>query len=189
MFVPNKEDNDAQTTPSVESVVQELAQQVDVNNITKFNVVRTNLFSSAKRALNRKKFDPCHKVSVKFMDDVGSSEGAVDLGGPKREFFTLLLHSLFFESPLFYGTQHSRYLSLNQKSFEEDDYRLMGGIIALSLVHGGPVPHCLSDLLFQAIVDGVQGVSPTARDLEGIYDTTKDVILSLNEVSPEDRKK
>jgi hypothetical protein len=28
------------------------------------------------------------------MDDVGSSEGAVELGAPKREFLTLLLHSL-----------------------------------------------------------------------------------------------
>ena len=63
--------------------VTEISQQVDLSNITKFNVVRANLFDSAKRALNRKRFDPCHKVSVKFMDDVGSSEGAVDLArGP-----------------------------------------------------------------------------------------------------------
>ncbi|CAB3981435.1 Hypothetical predicted protein [Paramuricea clavata] len=61
--------DDAQT-PTIEAVVTELAQQVDFSNITKFNVVRTHLFDSAKRALNRKKFDPCHKVSVKFMDDV-----------------------------------------------------------------------------------------------------------------------
>ena len=90
-------EDDAQT-PIIEAVVTELAQQVDLSNIAKFNVVRANLFDSAKRALNRKRFDPCHKVSVKFMDDVGSSEGTVDLGGPKREFFTLLLHSLLYES-------------------------------------------------------------------------------------------
>ena len=165
-------------------MVTELVQQVDVRSITKFNVVCTNMFSNAKRALNRKKFDPCHKVSVKFMDDVGYSEGAVDLGGPKREFFTLLLNSLLYESPLFFGHEHARYISLNQKSFEEDDYRLTGMLIALSLVHGGPVPHCLSDLLFQALVGGIQRVSPTVADMENIHDVTKDVIISLYDVAP-----
>ena len=170
-------------TPTIEAVVTELAQQVNLCSITKFNVIRTNLFESAKRALNRKNFDPCYKISVKFMDDVGSSEGAVDLGGPKREFFTLLLHSLLYESPLFFGNEHSKYISLNQKSFEEEDYRLTGMLIALSLVHGGPVPHCLSNLLFEALVD--QGVKPTVADVENIHDATKDVILSLNDVTPE----
>jgi hypothetical protein len=82
---------------------------------TKFNVVCTHLFDSAKWALNRKKFHPCHNISVKFMDDIGSSKGAVDLGGPKREFFTLLLHSLLYESPLLFGHENSIYISLNQK--------------------------------------------------------------------------
>ena len=58
-------------------------------------------------------------------------------------------------------------------------------LIALSLVHGGPVPHCLSNLLFQALVGGVQGVKPTVADMENIHDATKDVILSLNDVTPE----
>lgn len=34
-------------------------------------------------------FSPTNKVSVKFTDDAGVSEGAVDLGGPMREFFNL----------------------------------------------------------------------------------------------------
>ena len=33
-------------------------------------------------------------MSVKFTDDNGISEGAVDLGGPMREFFTLILDHL-----------------------------------------------------------------------------------------------
>ena len=103
------------------------------------------------------------------MDDVSSSEGAVDLGGSKREFFTLLLHSLLYESPLFFG----HYIILT------------GILIALSLVHGGPVPHCLSNLLFQSIVGGAQEVKPTVADIENIHDATKDVILSLRDITPE----
>ena len=136
--------------------------------------------------INRKRFDPCHKVSVKFMDDVGLSQVAVDLGGSKREFFTLLLHSLLYESQLFFGHEHLRYISLNQKSFEEEDYRLTGMLITLSLVHGGPVPHCLLNLLFQSIVGGAQEVKPTIADIENKHDATKYVILSLRDITPED---
>ena len=114
-----------------------------------------------------------------------ASEGAVDLGGPKREFSTLLLHNLLFESPLFFGHPHSRFLSLSQKSLEEEEYKLAGQIIALSIIHGGPAPHCLSSLVFQALVNGPHGVNPTIGHMEGIHDTTKDVILSLNDVQPE----
>ena len=83
MFVPNQGDGEDQTIPTAEDVLTELAQQVDISNITKFNVIGTKIFDSAKRALNRKKFNPCHKISFKFTDDVGSSEGSVDLGGTK----------------------------------------------------------------------------------------------------------
>ena len=181
----NQEGDHSQTCPTIEDVLTELSEQVDHSNITKFNVIRNNIFESAKRALNRKRFNPCHKTSVKFTDDVGSSEGAVDLGGPKREFFTLLLHNLLFESPLFFGHPHSRFLSLSQKSLDEEEYKLAGQIIALSIVHGGPAPHCLSSLVFQALVNGPHGVNPIVADMEGIHDTTKDVILSLNDVQPE----
>ena len=96
----------------------------------------------------------------------------------------MLLHSLLYESPLFFGHEHSRYISLNQKSFEED-YRLTGMLIALSLVHGGPIPHCLSNLLFRSIVDRAQEVKTTVADIENIHDATKDVILSLKDITPE----
>ena len=39
----------------------------------------------------RKKFVPKAVISVKCADDDGSSEGAVDAGGPRREFLRLLI--------------------------------------------------------------------------------------------------
>ena len=58
-------------------------------------------------------------------------------------------------------------------------------LIALSLVHGGPVPHCLLNLFFQSIVDGAQEVKPTVADIENIHYATKDVILSLKDITLE----
>ena len=57
----------------------------------KFNIARNFLWEGAKRAVSRKVFSPGNKVSVKFTDDSGIGEGAIDWGGPMREFFTLIL--------------------------------------------------------------------------------------------------
>ncbi|XP_069109662.1 uncharacterized protein [Argopecten irradians] len=55
----------------------------DGNKITKFNINRHDVMDGARRAINRKSFCPWRKMSVKFTDDIGSPEGAVDEGGPK----------------------------------------------------------------------------------------------------------
>ena len=41
-------------------------------------------------------------MNVKFSDDLGWNEEAVDLGGPRREFLRLLMEALAM-SPLFEG--------------------------------------------------------------------------------------
>ena len=146
----------------METVLTELAQQVDASNITKFNVICTNLFESANQPLNRKKFDPCYKIFVKFMDDVGSFE--VDLGGGgvvlNVNFLRCFCTVCFMSLPSFLGTNTPDiYISLSQKSFQGEDYRLIVELVALSLVHGGPVLRCLSGILFQSLVSGVvQGI-------------------------------
>jgi len=38
-------------------------------------------------------------MSVKFTDDIGVSEGAVDEGGPRREFLQLLMDFMASDSP------------------------------------------------------------------------------------------
>ena len=51
---------------------------------------------------------------VKFADDIGQSEGAVDLGGPTREFLRLAIQELF-ESFMFSGEIGRRVLVPNSK--------------------------------------------------------------------------
>lgn len=94
--------DDAQNQPSlaiaeekdIEKIVTDLAKEIDETRISKFNISRTFLWEGTRRALSRKSFSSANKVSVKFTDDNGISEGAVDLGGPMREFFTLILDHL-----------------------------------------------------------------------------------------------
>ncbi|XP_073730949.1 uncharacterized protein [Misgurnus anguillicaudatus] len=69
----------------------------------RINVVRTDIVESAFRAFKRKQFNPKMRLDVVFVDTCGLGEGAVDNGGPTREFLTLvlrdLLNSHFFVGP------------------------------------------------------------------------------------------
>jgi len=51
-------------------------------------------------------------MSVKFMDDVGTSEGTVDEGVPRRELLQLLMDYLANDSPLFAGTSKAKHINV-----------------------------------------------------------------------------
>jgi hypothetical protein len=82
----------------------ELGSQVDgTGQPNLVNVARSRLLDAACRAFGRLRFNPTHPLSIKFMDDIGQAEGAIDDGGPTQEFFILLLHKFqdhgMFEGP------------------------------------------------------------------------------------------
>ena len=71
-----------QTLPLSE-ILTGIRRQIDKEaEPKKVNVVRGRLLEGATRALKRKRFDAHHPLSVKFMDDIGVAEGAVDEGDP-----------------------------------------------------------------------------------------------------------
>ena len=72
--------------PTAEEILRNLATIINFDEISKFNISRSNVWESALRGFNRKSFSPTKKISVKFMDDIGQPEGAIDAGGPRREF-------------------------------------------------------------------------------------------------------
>ena len=102
------------------------------------------------------------------MDDIGQSKGAVDMGGPAREFFTIITE-WFLCSQLFFGEPSSKFLSLNATSLQERECFMAGQIFAMSLVHGGPGINCLSDTCYDAIVKDSGTINLTAK-LEEIAD-------------------
>ena len=67
------------------------------------NVNRRRLLEGATRAITRKSFQEDGRLNVKFSDDIGRSEGAIDAGGPTREFLRLAVaaavNSSIFEGP------------------------------------------------------------------------------------------
>ena len=147
-------------------ILSDLAKEINDSYISKFNISRNFLWEGTRRALSRKSFSPANKVSVKFIDDSGVSEGAVDLGGPMREFFTLSLQYIH-NSLLFCGLENHKFLSFQSRCLEDDDYFVAGTITAMSVVHGGPAPQFLSPSMFDALVNDMSKVVVSVQD---VYD-------------------
>ncbi len=67
---------------NISDILEQLASaNIDNENISKFNICRSNICDGVFRGMARKSFSPNKKLSVKFTDDLGLSEGAVDMGG------------------------------------------------------------------------------------------------------------
>ncbi|XP_052407890.1 uncharacterized protein DKFZp434B061-like [Carassius gibelio] len=107
------------------------------------NVVRGDIIESAFRAFRRKQFSPNCKLDVVFVDTCGQGEGAVDNGGPTREFLTLLMKELL-SSRYFVGPAWRKNLGLDSVGLNRGIYRVIGKAISVCLVHGGVGPHVFS---------------------------------------------
>ena len=146
--------NDDEVIMDISDILQQLASaNIENEKISKFNICRSNICDGIFREMTRKSFSPNKKLSVKFTDDVGLSEGAVDIGGPMREFFTLS-HEAILSSKLFCRQEHSWLLSYDAKALKHDEYVMAGQLISMALVHAGVAPRCFSPVLFDSLIKG-----------------------------------
>ncbi|KAK5881842.1 hypothetical protein CesoFtcFv8_020487 [Champsocephalus esox] len=103
---------------------------------------------------------PAHPIYIE-----GVGEGAVDEGGPTREFCTLLMRQiqayLIFEGP-----EERRTLALDSVALQKGHYKIIGQMIVVCLLQGLVSPHFLSDRLFQQVC----GLPPTPASLYLVYD-------------------
>ncbi len=123
-----------------------------------------------------------NKVSVKFCDDLGTAEGAVDQGGPKREFFTLVLDAIM-NSQIFCGSENSKFLSCSASCQSNDYYFFAGEVIAMSLVHGGPGFRCMAPV---GVWHHIVVMVPYTIKILFVYDSivygTRSVSVDINDV-------
>ncbi|XP_059409391.1 G2/M phase-specific E3 ubiquitin-protein ligase-like [Carassius carassius] len=145
-------------------ILQDLAKKINHQKKCKFNINRYTVLDGAIRGFKRGTYDPCHTISVRFSDDMGIPEEAVDLGGPRREFLRLLIEALL-QSSMFEGDEDKMNLALDSTAMREDRYFIAGRAIAVSLVHGGPPPGFLSPTLFSSLVDGPELAKPGLEDI------------------------
>ncbi|MEQ2253236.1 hypothetical protein ILYODFUR_030084 [Ilyodon furcidens] len=69
---------------SAKEVLLELASQIDSSQRCRFNINRSSVLDRALRGFRRLSYNPTYQMCIKFSDDLGLHEEAVDLGGPRR---------------------------------------------------------------------------------------------------------
>ena len=152
---------------NLKEILEQKSESISNSQISKFNICRNSIWEGTKRAMLRKSFSPENRMSVKFTDDIGVSEGVVDQGGPMREFVTLVLEYIT-NSELFTGPNEKKMLSCNGRCLEESEYFLAGQFFAISLVHCGIGPRCLSPILFECLIGCPDKVSVSVFDVDDI---------------------
>ncbi|XP_049895693.1 G2/M phase-specific E3 ubiquitin-protein ligase [Epinephelus moara] len=159
-------------------IVSELSTKITKTSYSRFNINRANVWDGAIRGFKRSSFDPSHEILVKFTDDEGQAEDGLDTGGPKREFLTLLMYYLRTRR-IFDGPEDRKFLTFDSAAARDDEYFHAGRMIATSIVHGGPGPRFLSEMLYQHLT------GRTNTDIEAkIEDINDDTMrASLLEIS------
>ena len=94
-------------------ILRQLQGKINTEQLSFINVRRSAIWVDTCRQLLRKRFSPNNRISIKFTDNKGNSEGAVDVGGPKREFLRLVVKAASEDSGIFTGQPGCRSLYPN----------------------------------------------------------------------------
>ena len=125
---------ETRTTKEIMTTLRHENLSPDFKDQVTITIQRKNIMSSTIRAVSRPSFTFFRRLLVNF-----SGEDAVDGGGPKREFFRLLMRSVK-EIGL-----ERHWFSHDISLLKDNKYALAGKLIAWSMLQGGPGPRCLSD--------------------------------------------
>ena len=139
------------TDPTViKYVVQEHQRRVitsqDNEDVQRIHVRRASVFSDALRQFSKPTFDVSKLLQVWFI-----GEEAVDEGGPRREFFNLLMHDIF-KSELFAGFPDHVVPLHNVEAVAKNVYFVIGKMIVTCIVQGGEIPICFASAVADYLV-------------------------------------
>ncbi|XP_026072619.1 G2/M phase-specific E3 ubiquitin-protein ligase-like [Carassius auratus] len=137
----------------LQTILKKMVSKVDGRfcpTSNQINVCRDNVLLCSLRAFKRRFFNPEAKLDVVFVDEDDNGEGAVDEGGPTREYLRLLMRAVH-QSNIFEGHEKDRQLSLDTQALQTKLYMWVAKMIAVCVVHGGVGPHFFSERLFNQI--------------------------------------
>lgn len=126
----------------------------DDDDVQRIHVRRSHVFSDALRQFSKESFAVNKMLKIIFV-----GEAALDEGGPRREFFHLLMREIF-KSSLFSGFPSNVVPVHNIKAVSNNTYFVIGKMISTCIIQGGEVPACFAKavadyLIFERVVSPV----------------------------------
>ena len=94
-------------------------------------------------------------------------EPAVDAGGPRREYFTLLLKHISTDFQLFEGSAGHLLPTHNLPALINRHYNCIGKMISASILQGGPAPDFFAESVAEYWLKGLSGVQVHVEDIPG----------------------
>lgn len=134
---------------------------VDEEDFQRISVRRKYLFQDAFSAYSRLSFNVNKVLKVKFIGE----KGAVDDGGPRREFFSLLIREMFSKSGLFHGWPENVCPIHDFTAVANNKFFIVGKMLASCLVQGGEPPVCFSRGVADFIVNDCVTSPPCINDI------------------------
>ena len=128
---------------------------VEEENSCRIHIRHAHLFEDAFRFFCKESNDGSKMVRIIFI-----GEAAVDNGGPRREFFKLLMHDIAKRSGLFLGLPDHITPLHNVEALERNKYYVVGKMLAICIVQGGQPPvyfsSPVSDYLYDRVNSSVE---------------------------------
>ncbi|XP_017323374.1 G2/M phase-specific E3 ubiquitin-protein ligase isoform X2 [Ictalurus punctatus] len=128
----------------VTSLLRAFQQQHLSSNEVHVTIWRKSLLKSALGALCNRNFSWTKKPHIEF-----AGEEAFDNGGPRREFFRLLMLEVQSSLGIFEGNPKHLFFTYDQTALQQRKYEQAGKLVAWSVVHGGPGLKALDAHLYQ----------------------------------------
>ena len=116
--------------------------------------------SDAFKAFSQPSFNVSKMLKVTFI-----GEGAVDDGGPRREFFSILMRDTFAKSGLFCGSPENVLPIYSIQGVADNHFYIIGKMISTSIVQGGQPPLCFSRAAADFIVFDKVISTPCLEDI------------------------
>ncbi|XP_039525893.1 G2/M phase-specific E3 ubiquitin-protein ligase-like [Pimephales promelas] len=96
---------------------------------------------------------------------------AEDYGGPRREFFRILMSEVQSSLGIFEGKPGNVLFSYNQDALQQNKFYTAGKLTAWSILHNGPGIKCLNHHLFEMMCGRSQTIDLSTFELETLHDT------------------
>lgn len=138
------------------------------SQVVRITIRRSHLWDDTLRLYNKGIY--CERqLKVSFL-----GEPAIDLGGPKREYFTLLMRAIVNNSMLFDGPLDMRIPKVNASALIENRYYMIGRMMAASIIHDCSLPTFLARSIVQYFFNGLSSVTP---DIDEVFDKDMQGVL------------
>ena len=120
----------------------------DEEDFQRISVRRSHLYLDALRTFSKPTFNVGKMLKVCFIGE----PAAIDDGGPRREFFSLLTREIFRTSGLFSGWPEHAVPVHDVHAIANNRFYVVGKMLATCLVQGGELPVCLAKAVADYIV-------------------------------------